>query len=170
VLAGGHLTTEDAFAIERLARDVIGTSDVDSRIQDAGAPYEIAVPQTGVAGSTATINDLEEARTIVWVGPDPKETLPVLYLRLRKAVVDAGAKLIVVSPRRLSLDAFATHVIRCAAGGEADAIAGLSRATASPAEAVSDIGSPSVLCWGPSVPGRDEGPILQAVLDLAGAC
>ena len=168
VLAGGHLTTEDAFAIERLARDVIGTSDVDSRIQDAGAPYEIAVPQTGVAGSTATINDLEEARTIVWVGPDPKETLPVLYLRLRKAVVDAGAKLIVVSPRRLSLDAFATHVIRCAAGGEADAIAGLSRATASPAEAVSDIGSPSVLCWGPSVPGRDEGPILQAVLDLAG--
>ena len=36
VIAGGHLTTEDAFAISRLASKVIKTPHIDSRIQDDG--------------------------------------------------------------------------------------------------------------------------------------
>lgn len=167
VIAGGHLTTEDAFAITRLAKRVIKTPHVDSRIQDEGAPYEMAARLTGVAGSTATLNDLETARAIVWAGPDPKESLPVLYLRLRKAVIDGGAKLIVVSPRRLSLDTFATHVIRCAPGNEAGALEGLGDRRGTPVAAANDLGEPLVVCWGPSSPGRDESPVLAAALGLA---
>ncbi|CAN5783310.1 hypothetical protein BH18ACT15_BH18ACT15_06490 [soil metagenome] len=133
VIAGGHLTTEDAFAVARLARRVIGTPHIDSRIQDAGAPYELALQRGTAAGSSATINDLESAQTIVWAGPDPKESLPVLYLRLRVAVLDRGAKLIVVSPRRVSLDSFATHVLRCDPGEEAGALETLTSGAPSPA-------------------------------------
>ena len=61
VIAGGHLTTEDAWAIGRLAKKTIGTPHVDSRIQDAGAPYEKFLEVSGVAGSTATLNDLDDA-------------------------------------------------------------------------------------------------------------
>ncbi len=167
VIAGGHLTTEDAFAIGRLARKTLGTPHVDSRVQDAGAPYELALDLGPVAGSSATINDLASARTIVWAGPDPKETLPVLYLRLRGAVLDAGAKLIVVSPRRISLDAFATHVVRCEPGGEARVLSSLASASRSPSDVAHDIGDPTVMCWGPSSPGRDESSIARAVIDLA---
>ena len=166
VLAGGHLTTEDAFAVGRLARRVIGTAHIDSRIQDAGAPYELALRAGSAAGSTACINDLETAQTIVWTGPDPKEALPVLYLRLRVAVLDRGAKLIVVSPRRISLDSFATHVIRCNPGEEATALETLATGTRSPAEASNDFGSQAVVCWGPSSPGRDETEIFAAAIDL----
>jgi NADH-quinone oxidoreductase subunit G len=166
VLAGGHLTTEDAHAVARLAKKVLKTPHVDSRMQDAGARYELAMQVTGVAGSNATLNDVETARTIVWAGADPKETLPVLYLRLRKAVLDGGAKLIVVSPRRLSLDTFATHVVRCEAGGTAKALDELATATA---ESASDFGEPLVVCWEHSSPGRDESPILQAAVDVARA-
>jgi NADH-quinone oxidoreductase subunit G len=168
VIAGGHLTTEDAYAVSRLARRTLGTPHVDSRIQDEGAPYELAVERLGVAGSTATLNDLQEARTIVWVGPDPKETLPVLFLRLRQAVVDRAAKLITVSARRTSLDALATHVVRCEPEGEAAAVRGLARATGEPAAAVRDFGEPTVVCWGPASPGRDETAVFSAALDLAG--
>ena len=167
VIASGHLTTEDAWAISKLSKTVLATPHVDARIQDAGAPYELALGLSGAAGSNATLNDLESARTILWVGPDPKETLPVLYLRLRKAVLDKGAKLIVCSPRRISLDVFATHVIRCEPGAEVRAVAGLMRATAQPAEAVNDIGDPLVVAWGPAAAGRDESPILAAVVQLA---
>jgi NADH-quinone oxidoreductase subunit G len=163
VLAGGHLTTEDAYAIGRLAKEAIGTRDVDSRIQDAGAPYERALDVLGVAGSSASINDLDHARTILWAGPDPKQELPVLYLRLRQAVLDRGAKLIVVAPRRMSVDAFATHVVRCEAEREADAVETLVHGTA----AASDIGEPLVACWGPSAPGRDQGAFFDAVLGFA---
>ncbi|MDQ3879261.1 MAG: molybdopterin-dependent oxidoreductase, partial [Actinomycetota bacterium] len=164
VIAGGHLTTEDYFGIARLARDAIGTPNIDSRIQDAGAPYELALRLHGAAGSSATLDDLDAARTIVWAAGDPKETLPVLFLRLRKAVLDNHAKLIVVSPRATSLDGFATHVVRCDAGKEADAIAAL----ASPQhEHASDVASPAVVCWGQASPGRDEAGIADAAIDLA---
>src|SRR5680860_486686 len=163
VIAGGHLTTEDAWAIGKLAKNVIGTRDVDSRVTDAGAPYADVMGSglSPAAGSSATINDLADARTIVWVGPDPKEALPVLYLKLRGAVLDHNTKLIVVSPRRLSLDGFATHVVRCEAGGEARAVDGL---LSSPTGG--DIGDPMVICWGPSSPGRDDAAVVAALSRL----
>jgi NADH-quinone oxidoreductase subunit G len=167
IIAGGHLTTEDAHAVARLARRTLRTPHLDSRIQDAGAPYELALGRQSVAGSSATLNDIESAATIVWAGPDPKEALPVLYLRLRKAVLDKGAKLIVVGPRRLSLDAFATHVVRCGAGGEAAALRGLTSALQEPSDAAGVIAPPVVVCWGPSSPGRDESGIFAAALGLA---
>ncbi len=173
VIAGGHLTTEDAFAIQRLARKTIKTPHLDSRIQDDGARYEWTLAHSGVVGSTASINDLDSARSIIWVGPDPKETLPVLYLRLRKAVLEGGAKLIVVSPRRISLDVFATHVVRCEPGGEAKALSTLattgsaSRRGDPPAPVKDDLASPLVACWSPSNPGRETGDDLAALLALA---
>jgi NADH-quinone oxidoreductase subunit G len=163
VLAGGHLTTEDAYAVQRVAKRIIGTPHVDSRMQDAGAPYEMLLSTLPVAGSTATLNDLEDARTVVWAGGDPKESLPVLYLRLRKAVLDGGAKLVVVSVRRTSLDDFATHVVRCEAGGEAKALQELAVGLG---PAGRDLGGPAVICWEPAFPGRDQHPVLAAVLKL----
>src|ERR687892_419810 len=166
VLAGGHLTTEDAFAVARVAKKVLKTPHVDSRIQDAGAPYELAVQLSGAAGSNATLDDLESAGTIVWAGSDPKETLPVLYLRLRKAVLDNEAKLIVVSPRRTSLDAFASHVIRSDAGGAAGE---LKRLVDGDCAAATDIGDPLVVCWEHSAPGRDEAAVFATSIELARA-
>jgi NADH-quinone oxidoreductase subunit G len=162
VIAGGHLTTEDAFAVSRLARSIIGTPHVDSRIQDAGAPYELFRSLEGVAGSTATLNDLESAKTIWWIGPDPKEALPVLFLRLRKAVLDLGAHLTVVSPRRISLDEFADRVIR-PSGPELSLAAAITEASGQGGD------GPIVVCWGPSAPGGDERDTVNAVIELAAA-
>ncbi|MDQ3954266.1 MAG: NADH-quinone oxidoreductase subunit NuoG [Actinomycetota bacterium] len=159
VIAGGHLTTEDAFAIGRLARKTIKTTHVDSRIQDAGAPYDMFL-ELGVAGSTATLNDLETASSIVWIGPDPKETLPVLYLRLRKAVLDLDAQLAVVSPRRISLDYMANHIVRTDPEGIEQSVSSLE-------DGGFELGDNPVVCWGPAFAGRDEAPGASAAIALA---
>jgi NADH-quinone oxidoreductase subunit G len=158
VIAGGHLTTEDAFAIARVSRKVIGTPHIDSRIQDAGAPYDLVRAVAGVAGSNVTINELEEAGTIVWAGPDPKEALPVLYLRLRKAVLDNKLDLITIGPRATSLDHLAARSVRVAPGQESSAIGDI------------EIGDgPVVVVWGPSSPGRDESQLVAGLVELARA-
>ena len=149
VIAGGHLTTEDAFAISRLARKTLKTKDIDSRLQDVGAPYELFIGVGGAAGSSATIDDLDSAKHIVWIGPDPREAVPVLYLRLRKAVIDGGAQLTVVSPRRHSLHSIASNSV-----GDVSELEGMGIDEA-------------VVCWGPSSPGRDESALAQAAADLA---
>jgi predicted molibdopterin-dependent oxidoreductase YjgC len=131
------------------------TKHLDSRIQDEGAPYEVALTVSGAAGSSARLDDLDKAKTIVWVGPDPKEVLPVLYLRIRKAVLDSGAKLVVVSPRALSLDTIAQDRELTPVGGEAAALGRLQSE------------GPVVVCWGPSSAGRDESAIARAAAELA---
>jgi len=91
---------------------------------DAAFDYG-AFGEGGVVGSSARLEDLDKAHTILWFGPDPKEELPVLYLRLREAV-QRGATLLVAHPRRISLCDFGTH-LAYAPGREAELVRGLGR-------------------------------------------
>ncbi|MEO7803092.1 MAG: NADH-quinone oxidoreductase subunit NuoG [Actinomycetota bacterium] len=108
LIGGSHATNEDLFAASAFFRDAIGTPNLDMRTFDAHFAYESCVAD-GALGSSATLDDLDTAKTIVWFGPDPKEELPVLYLRLRQAVKN-GARLVIVHPRRISLSELGHHV------------------------------------------------------------
>lgn len=108
LIGGSHTTNEDLYAASRFFRDVVGSPNLDFRTFDAGFPYE-QLATHGVVGSSATINDLVSAETILWIGPDPKEELPVLYLRIREAV-EKGARLIVLHPRTISLSELGTQI------------------------------------------------------------
>ncbi len=92
VLGGARLANEDAYAWCKLAKAVVGTDNVDCQLGD-GLPAEVVLglPQ-------ATIDDACAASAILLVGPDLKEELPVLYLRLREAIVDKGVPLVELVP------------------------------------------------------------------------
>lgn len=162
LIGGSHLTNEDLYAGARLFREVIGTSNLDFRTFDSRFPYDQACD--GVVGSTATLDDLDSAAAILWFGPDPKEELPVLYLRLRKAA-ERGAKLIVVHPRRISLSSLGSH-LRAVPGREEEILVGL--VDGMPDELVTaarealDQG-PVVVCAGQPFIGRDWRPAVDAL-------
>ena len=102
VLGGARLTNEDAYAWAKLAKGVIGTDHVDAQMGD-GLPAELVLSRR-----RATIDELcAPGGTILWIGPDPREELAILYLRLRHAVVFDGAKLVAVTPTGSSLDGLA---------------------------------------------------------------
>ncbi|NNE73382.1 MAG: molybdopterin-dependent oxidoreductase, partial [Acidimicrobiales bacterium] len=60
--------------------------------------------------------------TVILMGPDPKETLGALFLRLRHAVVEDGVTLIELTSRSTGLSPYAQHSLRPAAG-EVDKLA-----------------------------------------------
>jgi len=115
-VGGANNTNEEAFVLGKFMRWVIGSGHIDAQIGDGVDPH-LAAALT----PRATINDLDSASTILVWGPDVKETLPVLYLRIRKAVRN-GAKLVVASPAGTGLDGIATSVVRYRAGSGADAL------------------------------------------------
>ena len=81
VLGGARGTNEDAYAWAKLAKGVIGTDNVDAQLGDG-------LPAGGASWACprATIDEAcAPATTVVLLGPDLKEELPVLYLRLRDA-------------------------------------------------------------------------------------
>ncbi|MFQ5948209.1 MAG: NADH-quinone oxidoreductase subunit NuoG [Acidimicrobiia bacterium] len=105
-LGGARGTNEEAYAFGKLLRAVVGTNNLDAQLDDGLDPeFLVAVTPRG------TIDDLERAGSILVWGPDLKEELPVLYLRVRRAAQELGAKLVVIHPRRTGLDDVASHKI-----------------------------------------------------------
>jgi NADH-quinone oxidoreductase subunit G len=100
-LGGTELSDQAAYAWGMLAQ-AIGTSRIDSGFGRDLGPEVHSLP-------TATIDDIcAPGGTVLWIGADPKEELPVLFLRLRDAVRNKGVRLLHVgSPERGSLPALA---------------------------------------------------------------
>jgi len=112
VVGGAHGTNEDAYALARFAREVLGTPHVDCRMDDTLSSHFLA----GTV-DRALIDDLDRADTILVWGPDLKEEHPTLYLRVRRAAQELGKTLVVVHPRVTGLDDRATHKVTYRPGG-----------------------------------------------------
>jgi NADH-quinone oxidoreductase subunit G len=115
VLGGARLTNEDALAWSRLASRVIGTTNVDAQLGD-GLPYELL--QT----ARATIADACEATTVILLGPDLKEELPVLYLRLRGASEKRKIRILEISATDTGMTRYAYKSVRYTPGEQAAAV------------------------------------------------
>ena len=87
-IGGGRLTNEEAFLLQHLFR-ALGVRNLDWR---AGRQRQASAGRNG--GSLA---DLESCDAIVLVGESPAERAPVMDLRVRKAAIQKGARVIRVS-------------------------------------------------------------------------
>ncbi|MDH5294145.1 MAG: NADH-quinone oxidoreductase subunit NuoG, partial [Acidimicrobiia bacterium] len=103
-LGGARGTNEDAYALSKFMRVAVGSNSLDAQMDDGLDPSFLV----GTRGR-ARISDLDSAKTILVWGPDLKEIHPTLYLRVRRAVQELGAKLVVCHPRRTGLDDRATY-------------------------------------------------------------
>jgi NADH-quinone oxidoreductase subunit G len=115
ILGGARLTNEDAVAWARLATRVIGTQNLDAQIGD-GLPYDLL--QT----PRATINDACSATTVILLGPDLKEELPVLYLRLKGAAEKKKIRIIEISATDTGMTRYCAKSVRFAPGEQAAAV------------------------------------------------
>jgi NADH-quinone oxidoreductase subunit G len=117
VLGGSRGTNEDAYLWARFAKGVLRTDHVDAQLGDGlPAPVVLGMPR-------ATIPDLDRAKAIVLLGADVTEEVPVLALRIRRAVVDGAVPLVDISARNHPLSRHATSVLRHPPGQPGDAAA-----------------------------------------------
>ncbi|MEO7556612.1 MAG: NADH-quinone oxidoreductase subunit NuoG [Acidimicrobiales bacterium] len=111
VLGGARLSNEAAYVWAKLAKGVIGTDNVDAQLGD-GLPAEVVLSLP-----PATIDEVcAKGATIVVIAPDIKEELPVLFLRLRHAIVNDGARLVEITPVPTGLTDLAAASLRCRPG------------------------------------------------------
>jgi len=110
VIGGARLTNEGAYAWARVAKGVLGTDSVDAQLGD-GLPAEVVL---GLP--RATIDQAASAATVLLLTGDVREELPVLFLRLRSAVVDGDLSLVELSPQATSLTAYAAASLRYGPG------------------------------------------------------
>ncbi len=115
LLGGARGSNEDVFAWAQLA-DSIGITRRDAQLGD-GLPAEI------LGLDRATIDDAANAATVILLGPDLKEELPVLYLRLRDAAEKQRTRIVEFSTVDTGMSPYAWKSLRYEPGAQQDATA-----------------------------------------------
>jgi formate dehydrogenase alpha subunit len=111
-LASAKGTNEDGYVMQKFARSVMDTNNIDHCTRLCHSPSVHAMLQS--LGSGATSNsyvDYENAGCLMVVGADSSSNHPVITVRFRRAV-KRGAVLIVVNPKWTELNYYADIWLR----------------------------------------------------------
>jgi NADH-quinone oxidoreductase subunit G len=177
-LAGGQATNEEGFLLQRLMREGLRSTDIDSRL-GGGVPAD-TMRALSAPGLQASVPDLEFAHTVLLVGVEPLDDAPVLDLRIRKGVRRNGVKLAIASARPSALDPNATHLQRYAPGTEAEFLTDLIATLDGSATPSQDLGALAgllrdggedvVIVWSERIGGEAAAALLRLaeLLSLSG--
>lgn len=96
-------TNEENYLIQKFARAVMGTNNVDHCARLCHSPSVAALAQSlGSGAMTNSIEEIADAGCIFAIGTNTTESHPVIGLKVKEAR-RKGAKVIVANPRRIDL-------------------------------------------------------------------
>ncbi|TDH49636.1 reductase [Mycobacterium eburneum] len=121
----GQMSTEAQYLANKLAKGFIGTNQIESNsrlcMASAGSGYKQSLGADGPPGS---YQDFDHADVFFVIGANMADCHPILFLRLMDRV-KAGAKLIVVDPRRTATAEKADLFLQIAPGTDLALLNGL---------------------------------------------
>ena len=95
-ISSSKCTNEESYLMQKLARAVIGTNNVDNCSRYCQAPATMGLFRTvGYGGDSGSITDLEQADLVIIIGSNTAESHPVIATRIKSAHKLNGQKLIV---------------------------------------------------------------------------
>ena len=102
-ISSSRCTDEEVFLIQKLVRAGFGNNNVDTCARVCHSPTGYGLSKTfGTSAGTQDFKSVDEADVVLVVGANPTDAHPVFASRLKKRL-RAGARLIVIDPRRIEL-------------------------------------------------------------------
>ncbi|MFB6827372.1 molybdopterin-dependent oxidoreductase [Streptomyces hydrogenans] len=97
----GQMSLEAQYLANKLAKGFVRTNQIESNsrlcMASAGTGYKLSLGADGPPGS---YQDFDHADAFLVIGSNMADCHPILFLRMMERIKAAGAKLIVVDPRR----------------------------------------------------------------------
>ena len=101
LVASSKCSNEESYLMQKLARAVVGTNNVDNCSRYCQSPATQGLFRTvGYGGDSGTIADIADAALVLIVGSNTAESHPVLATRIKRAQKLNGQKVIVADLRR----------------------------------------------------------------------
>ena len=115
-ISSSKCTNEESYLMQKLARAVIGTNNMDNCSRYCQAPATQGLFRTvGYGGDSGSIKDIENAGLVIIIGSNTAESHPVLATRVKRAHKLRGQKLIVSDLRENEMarraDIFPVHIL-----------------------------------------------------------
>jgi formate dehydrogenase alpha subunit len=127
VIASAKCTNEEDYVIQKFARAVLGTNNVDHCARLCHAPTVAGLVQSfGGGAMTNSISEISDAACILAIGTNTTEDHPVIGFEIIRAV-NGGGKLIVANPREIDLCRFASLWLQHNPGTDVALLMGMMR-------------------------------------------
>jgi formate dehydrogenase major subunit len=95
-IASSKCSNEESYLMQKLARAVIGTNNIDNCSRYCQTPASKGLSRTvGYGGDSGSISDIEIADLVIVVGSNTAESHPVLATRIKRSHKHRGQRLIV---------------------------------------------------------------------------
>ncbi|GBD11300.1 Formate dehydrogenase H [bacterium HR23] len=108
ILASSRGTNEEAYLVQKFARLVLGTNNVDCCARVCHDPTAAAMQRMlGTGAATNSFDHIEQANCFLICGANPTANHPVVGARIKQRVLK-GVPLVAVDPRRTELARLAT--------------------------------------------------------------
>jgi formate dehydrogenase major subunit len=102
-ITSSRCTNEETYLIQKLVRAGFGNNNVDTCARVCHSPTGYGLKTAfGTSAGTQDFDSVDEADVIMIVGANPTDAHPVFASRMKKRL-RAGAKLIILDPRRIDL-------------------------------------------------------------------
>jgi formate dehydrogenase alpha subunit len=128
VFGSSKCTNEENYLLQRLARGVLGTNNIDngSRLYNPASRIGLGA-STGYPGTTSSLDVLERSQVIMVIGADPDVSAPVVGYAIKRAVRYKGATLCLIDPRQTKLASFAQLWLQPREGTDVALLNGLAK-------------------------------------------
>jgi formate dehydrogenase major subunit len=102
-ITSSRCTNEETYLVQKLVRAAFGNNNVDTCARVCHSPTGYGLKTTlGESAGTQNFDSVREADVIIVVGANPTDAHPVFASQMKQRL-RAGAKLIVIDPRRIDL-------------------------------------------------------------------
>ncbi|MBI4333490.1 MAG: formate dehydrogenase subunit alpha [Chloroflexi bacterium] len=125
VIASAKCTNEDNYVIQKFARTVLGTNNIDHCARLCHAPTVSGLAETfGSGAMTNSIQEIKDAACIMAIGSNTLAAHPIIGMQVNQAV-KKGANLIVINPREIDICRWATLWLRHRPGTDVALLMGI---------------------------------------------
>ena len=113
IFGSSKCTNEENYLLQRLARGVLGTNNIDngSRLYSPASRIGLGA-SIGYPGTTSSLDALERSQVIMVIGANPSASAPAVAYAIKRAVKYKGVKLLVIDPRETRLVPFTNYWLR----------------------------------------------------------
>jgi formate dehydrogenase major subunit len=102
-ISSSRTTNEEVYVVQRMVRDAFRNNNIDTCARVCHSPTGYGLKQTfGTSAGTQDFKSVDDSDAMVVIGANPTDGHPVFASRMMKRL-RAGAKLIVIDPRRIDL-------------------------------------------------------------------
>ena len=106
---------EENELLQRMVREGLGSQNVDCTLTTNGQPAALAISE---GFGAFRLSDIERAGSILMIGADPSRHQPIIDLRLKKAVRNRGARLLMIHAHEAELMRSAAASMQIREGSE----------------------------------------------------